>query len=309
MALAKLNYIDRNIEKVKTNWEQFQKHDRRKEKYIFNPHMKKLYKVLESTVCDKNKIKENVDSTNDQDILLKDSKFSKNSKINQCDVEHIKKVFFPKGDQLTVVKSTSTNLPSKEIKEDILGNEKRDIVEQQLLFTEKLLWNINDILTYESNLLNPYKNDSLNNTSRKVKTEIDKYLLKYTANFDKLNTVKQKNLTIKVMESQNGIQENSNKNLSYSFYVNQEDINNFKKNGNETSVNNNEFAENKRSASETPNIDTKSTEIYDEFNEKLSKGNAFVKMSCNNLNLPKNVLNEVLQSEYLKKELLSLYPI
>ncbi|KAI4478822.1 hypothetical protein M0804_011568 [Polistes exclamans] len=314
IASAKLNYIDRDVEKVKTNWEQFQKHhDRRKEKYIFNPRMKKLYEVLKTTACDKNKIKKNVDSTNDQDILSKNSKSSKHSEmIDQRDVEPIKNVLFPKQDQLTIVKSTTTSidLSSRELKEDILGNEKRDIVEQQSLFTEKRLRIINDILTYESNLLNPYKNDSLNNkTSRKVKTGIDKYLEKYTTNFDKLNTIEQKNVTIKVMESQNDIQEYFNENLNYSFCVSEENINNFEKDGIETSLKNNDFGENKESANETKNIDTKSIEIFDEFNEKLSKENTFVKMDCNNLSLPKNILDKVLQSEYLKKELFSLYPM
>ncbi|XP_043503010.1 putative uncharacterized protein DDB_G0289263 [Polistes fuscatus] len=314
IASAKLNYIDRDVKKVKTNWEQFQKHyDRRKERYNFNPRMKKLYEVLENTACDRNKIKENVDSTNDQNILSKNSKFSKNSKIiDQSDVEHSKNMLFPKQDQLAIVKSTTTSidLSSRGLKEDIVGNEKRNIVEQQPLFTEKRLQNINDILTYESNLLNPHKNYSLNNkTSRKVKTEIDKYLEKYTTNFDKLNTIEQKNVTIKVMKSQNDIQENFNENLNYSYCVSEENINNFEKDGIETSLNNNDFGENKESANETKNIDTKSVEIFDEFNEKLSKENTFVKIDCNDLNLPKNVLDKVLQSEYLKKELFSLYPM
>ncbi|KAI4487715.1 hypothetical protein M0802_011905 [Mischocyttarus mexicanus] len=314
MTSGRLNNIDRNVERVQTNWEQFQKHhDRRKERYMFNPRMKKLYEMLENTTCDRNKIKENVNSINDQNILSKNSKFFKNSKkIDQCDIERIKNMLFPKQDELTTFKSTTTNndSPSKEFQEDILGKEKRDIVKQQSLLTEKRLWNINDILNYDSNLLNPHKNDCLNNkTSRKVKTDIDKYLEDYTTNFNKIDIVKQKNVTMKIMESQNDIQDNSNQNFNYSFCVSEEDINNFEKDVIETSLKDNDFEENKGSANETKNIDEKSIETFNEFDEKLSKENAFVKIGCNDLNLPKNVLNKVLQSEYLKKDLSSLYPM
>ncbi|XP_046816612.1 protein PFC0760c-like [Vespa crabro] len=311
----KLNKIDQDVQNMKTNWEQFQKYQyRKKNKYMSNPRMRKLYDILESTTCNVNKIKQDADSTMNRDVLKSINEHSKEPKtIVQRDVERIKNKLFSKRDQWTDLKSTSTNTsPTKELfKEDIVRDEKKDINKKRSLFTEKRLWNINDILNFESNSLNSNENDLLKEKiSSKVTTEIEKYLDDYTTNIDKLDTMKDKDLNINVNESENDFDENIEKDFDYTTCINENDINNLEKYEIETHKNDNDIAENIGSMSDTKNVDTKSIETFDEKNNgKFLEGNAFVEMGFNGLNLSKDVLDQILQSEYLKKDLLSLYPI
>ncbi|XP_043664873.1 uncharacterized protein LOC122627646 [Vespula pensylvanica] len=313
MTPLKLSEIDQDVQNIKANWEQFQNCQYRKNKYMSNPRIRKLYDILESTTYNINKIKQNADSTKNQDVLKNINKLPKEPKtLNiQRDVERTKNKLFSKRDQRTNLKSTITNTsPSKQFKEDILRKEKKDI-KKRSLFTEKKLWNINNILNYESNLLNSYENESLKRKkSSKVKSEIENYLDDYTTNIDKLNTMKDKDLNMNITDCENDFEENPEKDFDYPASINEKDINNFEKEEIETFRSNNDIEKNKESTNETKNIDTKSIETFDARNNgKYLEGNTFVEMGFNGLNLSKNVLDQILQSEYLKKDLLSLYPI
>ncbi|KAL2716592.1 transmembrane protein 53 isoform X1 [Vespula squamosa] len=310
----KLSEIDQDVQNIKANWEQFQKCQyRKKNKYMSNPRMRKLYDILENTSSNINKIKQDVDSTRNQDALKNINKLLKEPKTNiQQDVERIKNKLFSKRDQWTNLKSTTTNTsPPKEFKEDILRKEKKDIIKKRSLFTEKRLWDINNILSFDSNLLNSHENDSLKEKkSSKIKSEVEKYLDDYTTNIDKLDTMEDKDLNINITDSEKDFEENSEKDFDYPACINEKNINNLEKDEIETFRSSDDIEENKGSTNETTNIDTKSIETFDgKNNGKYLEGNAFVEMGCNGLNLSKNVLDQILQSEYLKKDLLSLYPI
>lgn len=313
MTPLKLSEIDQDVQNIKANWEQFQNCQYRKNKYMSNPRIRKLYDILESTTYNINKIKQNADSTKNQDALKNINKLPKEPKtLNiQRDVERTKNKLFSKRDQWTNLKSTTTNTsPSKEFKEDILRKEKKDI-KKRSLFTEKKLWNINNILNYESNLLNSHENEFLKRKkSSKVKSEVENYLNDYTTNMDKLNTIKDKDLNMNITDCENDFEENPEKDFDYPASINEKDINNLEKEEIETFRSNNDIEKNKESTNETKNIDTKSIETFDARNNgKYLEGNTFVEMGFNGLNLSKNVLDQILQSEYLKKDLLSLYPI
>ncbi|KAL2739471.1 transmembrane protein 53 isoform X1 [Vespula maculifrons] len=313
MTPLKLSEIDQDVQNIKANWEQFQNCQYRKNKYMSNPRIRKLYDILESTTYNINKIKQNADSTKNQDALKNINKLPKEPKtLNiQRDVERTKNKLFSKRDQWTNLKSTTTNTsPSKEFKEDILRKEKKDI-KKRSLFTEKKLWNINNILNYESNLLNSHENEFLKRKkSSKVKSEVENYLNDYTTNIDKLNTIKDKDLNMNITDCENDFEENPEKDFDYPASINEKDINNLEKEEIETFRSNNDIEKNKESTNETKNIDTKSIETFDARNNgKYLEGNTFVEMGFNGLNLSKNVLDQILQSEYLKKDLLSLYPI
>lgn len=300
---------------MKANWEQFQKYQyRKKNKYMSNPRMRKLYDILESDTCNVNKIKQDVDSTMNQGLLRGIDKRSKEPKtIVERDVERIKNELFSKRDRCNDLRSKiASTTPSKEsFKEDIVREEKRDIAKKRSLFTEKRLWNINDILSLESNLLNPHENDSSKGKiSSGVKNEVEKYLNDCNTNIDELYGFKDKDLSGNLELSENDLNENIEKDFDYNVCINERDLDNLEKCEIETTGGDNDIEENGGSTSERKNVDTKSIETIDEkYNEKFSDCNAFVEMGFNGLNLSKDVLDQVLQSEYLKKDLLSLYPV
>lgn len=113
---------------MKANWEQFQKYQyRKKNKYMSNPRMRKLYDILESDTCNVNKIKQDVDSTMNQGLLRGIDKRSKEPKtIVERDVERIKNELFSKRDRCNDLRSKiASTTPSKEsFKEDIVREEK-----------------------------------------------------------------------------------------------------------------------------------------------------------------------------------------
>lgn len=300
---------------MKANWEQFQKCQyRKKNKYMSNPRMRKLYDILESDTCNVNKIIQDVDSTVNQGSLRGLDKRSKESKtIVERDVERIKNELFSKRDPCNDLRSkiASTTASKESFKEDIVREEKRDIVKKRSLFTEKRLWNINDILSLESNLLNPRENDSSKvKISSRVKNEVEIHLNDCNASVDELYAFKDKDLSGNVKLYENELNENIENDFDCNVSIDERDHDNLEKCEIEATGADNDVEEYVGSTSESKNVDTKSIETIDEkYNGKFSDCNAFVEMGFNGLNLSKDVLDQILQSEYLKKDLLSLYPV
>ncbi|KAK2588216.1 hypothetical protein KPH14_004251 [Odynerus spinipes] len=339
----KLNEIDREVDNVKSNWQQYRK------SHASNPRSRKLYDMLEKATREIDKIQKNIDLTGNRYLRKSVAKLTKDSEANaERDVERIRDVLFPRRDSWTNSKSTSTigaSSPRKDLEEETFKRGKKEMLKQRSLFTEKRLWNIDDVFDLESNILvnRNEKNERSNEImfaeasvlkekkSSKIKSgDVGKYLEDYIANVDKFDMVARNKvrprekfqpspeyvadtlakLNLKAMESQNAIEKNNDDDSKYQCCVSDDVIRpHFKEGGGPVDTSTSPCFSPIKNTESLKDINTKSVEISNESNAKFSGENAYVDTGFGGLNIPKDVLDQVLQSEYLKKDLLSLHPI